>query len=252
MYRQLLYEHGIDVTPPPPSKAATTIMSPRMCCNQEVTDERAGHMICWRCGKVNDHYVYRNDHWMTHPDSQGRRPNCGVTFRKKRPYVTRIHFWTHFKKYIGAQSMPIGGFPEDLLADLRQRFNVAERNVYSKIKEYLKKRRMNHMYKYIWKLIYVLGGRQPQLESETYAKIRQEFVNIQHYFYSVYDRSRRHNIKSVSMLLELLLKQVGHDPYYHFPQLKNTLLRQEAFDFYDDYLAYLVKEQYFQAVEGVS
>ena len=245
-YLQLLYEYGVGAKPVP---SRSTRVAPLICCNQEATDEHSGHFICWTCGLVKDLYIYRADHYLPSYDNSGRQKNSGTRIIKKRPYLTRIHFWTHYKKYAGVQAPPKGGYPPWLLNAL-SKFDLNDKDLYAHIKHFLKQAKCSEWYRYIWHLIYTLGGHEPHIDAQQLHQIRQEFLCLEHYFYNVYERGTRHNIKSVSMLLELLLKQVGHEPYYRFPQLKNEQLRHDALVFYDGYCDYLCAERYFKNVEG--
>ncbi|NBU81990.1 MAG: hypothetical protein EBS55_10125, partial [Flavobacteriaceae bacterium] len=147
------------------------------------------------------------------------------------------------RRYLGQRFLPI---PEKLIEELKGCVDVFDRNAYEKVKEIMRMKKDNKykievynprmrrwelkeyktrkFYKDIFGIIYTLGGIQPQFQGVN--KVLQQFKDIQYQFFQ--DLNHRPNMPSHFMILDLLLKQNGHEPYYKIPSLKNEKARREA------------------------
>ena len=236
------------------------------CCGEIVYSNH--EVTCSACGRVLQDRIPVNPVLYAYA-SDGQRLNHGYTYVFRRPYKIEIHFYTHLKLYMGILPCTrttsrysranwrllkqLGSEPEDdrefhngehdsileqpvvksLIIDTK------DTQAYHTIRQQLKLNRAPHMYRNVWYILYRRGGVYRTVTQAQMIRLRRHFECIEHFFHHVHQHPRRHNIKSVPMLLEMLLHYVGHRPYYDFPKLKNVLLRQEAVDFFDEYMRYL-------------
>lgn len=267
VYASMLHELGyaVDPKPSPPTFIEPKRMVPH-CCGEIVQTNH--ELTCSECGRVLQDrmpidpvmYAYAAD---------GRRINHGYSYIFRRPYKIEIHFYTHLKLYMGILPSTrtvsrysranwrllkqLGTEPQDdrqflygehddilehpVVSGLR--VDPMDPQAYDDIREQLKQAKVPQMYRNVWYILYRRGGVYRSVTQEQMIRLRRHFECIEHFFHHVHHHPQRHNIKSVPMLLELLLHYVGHHPYYEFTKLKNLQLRQEAVDFFDEYMRYL-------------
>jgi hypothetical protein len=133
-----------------------------------------------------------------------------------------------------------------------------DRDAYYLVRDRLKRCKMSKYYKHIFRLIHEMGGRRPELTGHQLQLINMHFNIMQSYFYEnsgcfmghnsfgnivKYRESegkfQRKSMPSISMLLDFLLKGVGHVPYYRLPYLKDKQLRERVYEFYNSHIANL-------------
>lgn len=92
-----------------------------------------------------------------------------------------------------------------------------DRNAYHLIRAQLKQRKMHAKYKSIFTIIYALGGRAPKITSRFKEQCMDTYRALEHFFKQRRDQFRRKSMPSVYMLLDIVLRQNGHEPYYFIP-----------------------------------
>lgn len=218
-------------------------MSSKSCCGEIRINEKDGELVCYGCGKVVQSYLIEGMGETSSDYIKDFNP------RKRRHYHPYIHFHTHLKRYLGDVDLKI---KEHHLENIQATIDVHDRNAYAHIRSYLKKNKLSDCYKAIFRIIHQLGGKKPELSSVQYENIKHDFIHLQTYFLSnsgkycalnsggmvVKQREsmgkfNRKSIPCLSMLLDILLRKNGHQPYYHIPQLKDFDLRQRVLDFYE-------------------
>lgn len=252
------YDH-LETTPNPHvyicticSRRMSTLSQEDKCCGDIIVDSKEGMFLCSKCGKVLDTYMYEGCGFLNNQFVKDMAP------QKKRHYHSGIHFQTHLKRYLGQTP---GKIPESLIKSLNH-VDVFDRNAYFTVREYLKKRKLSKYYKHIFRIIYELGGIKPELTGAQIDEISLHYKVMQTYFYDnsgcfmgqnsygylvKYRKSLgkfdRKSMPSLSMLLDFMLKGVGHEPYYHLPYLKDKELRDRVHEFYQCHIANLQESQ---------
>lgn len=221
-------------------KIGTSVTS---CCGVVTFDEHAGNFGCERCGTItmgrvtDGHGIYENEY------VKDANP------QKRRHYRSRIHFYTHLRRYMGDTR---GTVPEKCVAMVRDHIDVNSPEAYEDTRKLFKKNKLGANYRHIFRILYMLGGRKPVLSSETIQQVRQDFVALENYFYdnsegeayfnkfgALVKRRKslgkfcRKSMPSLTMLLVILLDKNGHEIFYRIEYLKDDYLRQKVFDFYE-------------------
>lgn len=215
------------------------------CCGEVTFDEHAGNFGCERCGTItmgrvtDGHGIYQNEYVKDANPQKGRH------------YRSRIHFYTHLRRYLGDTR---GAVPEECVRMVRENIDVNSREAYEDTRKLFKKNKQGSNYRHIFRILYMLGGKKPELCSETIQKVRQDFVALENYFYDNSDGDAyfnkygalvkrrkslgkfcRKSMPSLTMLLVILLNKNGHDIFYRIEYLKDEYLRKKVFDFYDSF-----------------
>ena len=125
-------------------------------------------------------------------------------------------------------------FPPVLLKLLRDECKLQDRDAYFNVRKILKKYKYNKYYKDTFQLIYEAGGKRPQLSHQDFDNCVRRFMMFQSKFIRFRENYHRHNLPCYYMILELILKQTGHEPFYHFPHLKDNYLEQKIFEIFSD------------------
>ena len=112
--------------------------------------------------------------------------------------------------------------------------DIHDRQAYNLVKGILKKLKKPKLYKEIFTIIYLKGGHKPALENEVYENCIKDFKIIMNYFLTIRSTYGRHSMPSNYMLLDLILRRNGHDPYYVIPYLKNDECRDKVMSIYQD------------------
>lgn len=217
------------------------------CCGPVTPNPANGEYSCLDCGLVKDpyfivqeeepHYPAYNSHWGT---------NSAYSYSKPRFYNPLTHFREHVRRYVGARFTNI---PPQLLDDLRAlNLPILSPNAFVIVKAALKSlaarlyttsvydhhtkftkiihQRANQFYKDIFNIIYLLGGIQPSFTQ--FDEIYQKYRELVYYFERSKLSLNRHNMPTNYMLLDILLQELGHTPYYNLPYLKNTELKNRV------------------------
>jgi hypothetical protein len=215
----------------------------KTCCSDIRINEKDGELVCDGCGRVVQNYLIEGMGDTSSAYIKDFNP------RKRRHYHPYIHFHTHLKRYMGDVDLKI---EDNHLENIRNQIDVHDRHAYTLIRKYLKKNKLSDCYRAIYRIIYQLGGSKPVLSSKQYENIKQDFINLEMYFldhsgkYCSLSSSgivfkeresmgkfNRKSIPCLSMLLDILLRKNGHEPYYHIPHLKDLDLRKRVLDFYE-------------------
>lgn len=169
--------------------------------------------------------------------------------QKRRHYRSRIHFYTHLRRYMGDTT---GTIPEKCYRVVRENVDVEDSEAYEETRRLFKKEGLGMYYKHIFRILYECGGRQPHLSSQVIEKVKEDFNALERYFYEHSDgecffnnhgalikrrktlgRFSRKSMPSLAMLLVILLEKNGHNVYYRIAYLKDDRLRRKVLDFYD-------------------
>jgi hypothetical protein len=195
---------------------------PNCCSTPEITHgPRGENAFCMSCGLCVRYRFLELDYV---------RLKTGVYFTKKRYYAPITHFKEHLRRYMGARFTEI---PQSVV-DGTACVDVKDPNAYYLMKNRLKQLKVPKLYKEIFTLIYMHGGFKPQIQNNVYEQCVEEFKIIMQKFLGTREEYRRHSMPSNYMLLDILLKQNGHDPYYTFPYLKNDKCRDRVLEIYSD------------------
>lgn len=214
------------------------------CCGPVELNPKEGMYVCWSCGLVKHMGYIVNEEEPVHCDAQTPYGSGSTyVYKKYRPYKPLTHFREHLRRYLGQRFLYI---PETLLDDLRGKFDPLDRDAYMKVKKLMKQLgnkkyeieswdkemrrkvtkhyKAQKFYKDIFTIIYNLGGIQPKFHLvnsilESYMKLQYEFEH---------HKSGRHNMPSHFMILDILLKEHGHSPYYYIPHLKDQVSWEKA------------------------
>lgn len=199
------------------------------CC--DVVQEGADHMLtCWGCGKVFDIYNVVNEE---EPDFSGGPLGGRSQYSplvKKRIYKRLTHFKEHVRRFLGARFTVIS--PEIINEISKEIPNLKDRQCYNKVKGVLKRLKRPKLYKEIFTIIYQLGGVKPTLKNVD--NIYQLYRNFD-YYYALKVRDgqiKRRNGISFYMMLDLFLKEMGHESYYEIPYLKDLELRSQVLEIF--------------------
>lgn len=222
-------------------KQMSAVIKRDECCGPVEADSKEGLFVCSKCGRVVDGRMFEGCGYLNNQFVKD------IPVTKKRCYHSGIHFDTHLKRYMGESP---GDVPQTLLKELSH-IDVSDRDAYFVVRNHLKSRKLSKYYKHIFRIIYELGGQRPKLEGWQKDKLVSDYKVLQTYFYEnsdcfmglnvygcvrKYRRSlgkfKRKSMPSLSMLLDFLLKGVGHVPYYRLPYLKDEDLRHRVYEFF--------------------
>lgn len=147
-----------------------------------------------------------------------------LNFVPKRGYKSLTHFKEHLRRYMGAR---FGKYPENLLAKLRGKVNVADPNCYRDVQRLLKVNGFSKLYKEIFTIIYSLDGKRPKIDNRIFDACVTDFMWFQSRFRQMKKMSStcRKNMPSMYVLLDILLRRHGHTPFYVIPKLKDEQLQ---------------------------
>lgn len=239
-YRDLLAEHGIV----PHQSASTSLRHEiRPCCtNMELFENKEALMTCWNCAKVNysavPHFMFvfpSNDDCDMSRWNNGKHKNVGVQMPpKKRYYSSKIHFSTHLKRYLN-HNIPVD-IDAAILEDIRQSIDIHDFEAYAHVRKYLWNRKLGRYYKDIFSIIYACGGKIPVLSPQQHQHLDRLIISLQNFFYDNKKRWGKKSMPCVSLMLEYLLRQCGHELHYRLHMLKDQSLLDAANDFYTCYM----------------
>lgn len=193
------------------------------CCDEpEITHAPRGeNAYCLNCGRCVKNRFLELDF---------TRLKTGVFFTKKRFYTPVTHFKEHMRRYMGGRFTDI---PQTVIENTKD-INVDDPNAYFLMKTKLKELKMVKFYKEIFTLIYMKGGHRPNIRNDVYEQCVHDFEVIMQKFLETRKEYHRHSMPSNYMLLDILLKQNGHESFYNFPYLKNDKCRDRVMEIYSD------------------
>lgn len=222
-----------------------------ICCGPIELNRREGNYSCLHCGLVKDPYYIVQEEEPQYPNSQlplGCKSQ--YTYNRPRYYTPVTHFREHVRRYLGARFTAI---PEQLLEDLRYRnipildidafqlvktalhslrhhtYSITSFNTKTKFFE-TKHVKSTSFYKDIFLIIYELGGKRPRFTQLN--EIYQKYRELVYFFNNSKQNLNRRNMPCNYMLLDILLRELGHEPYYKLPYLKNQELQMKVVDIF--------------------
>lgn len=249
IYSELLQEH-MNITinlPKVPLKQQPNILK---CCGPIELNEKEGNYACIKCGLVKDMYYIVNEEEpckYNHGEPVGM--HTSYSYNKYREYKPLTHFREHLRRYAGQR---FAVFPAELIKDVKDYVDPLSPDAFHQVKHQLKQlgqkkynvkvydkqmRRWDmkqykpqKFYKDIFSLIYELGGIQPNLHTIDLNAMFSMYKAICYQFrqMKIKNSVSRKNMPSHYMLLDLMLRQYGHTPYYNIPELKDKDLRNSV------------------------
>jgi hypothetical protein len=235
-YAELLAEIGVKIPeteiekPPEPE-----LIMRYECCNKQAIEVGAwnkdGMFVCWECGKVIEEQMFvfeENPEYGGDGKPLGSKSQYGPV-PKRRIYKRLTHFKEHIRRYVGARFTAI---PEDLITKLKT-FNIdlEDKNCYTVIKTALKKLKYPKLYKEIFTIIYLLGGKRPKIEP-LIPKLYEQYKAFDFYYEQIREELNRKNGISFYMVLDMMLKELDHSPFYNLPYLKDPELQDKVLEIF--------------------
>lgn len=214
-----------------------------ICCDEGNAWTREGMLICWKCGKVLNEKLLIDEE-LEYPEygkPLGHKSRLGPV-DKPRVYKRLIHFKEHIRRYVGARFTPV---PDSIMEEIRKlNINTDDPKCYFTIKQALKQLKHPKLYKEIFTIIYDLGGHRPKIDS-IIPDLYEQYKQFDIYYEQIKQECRRKNGVSYYMILDLMLKELGHESYYEFPYLKNEELQDDVLEIFK----HIRKEQKKDAVK---
>lgn len=206
-------------------------------CAAPTIETREGYEVCEACGLVlrtdmieREPPQYRQRRQYRHEGSAWLGDNEDSYMPRKRFYKPLTHFRQHLRSYLYARNVDL---PDDIMTHLRTTVNVNERAAYNVVKSELKRLGAQRYYKDVFTIIYALGGHKPQISPEQVDSMCNYFRRW-YYNFNRLERFGKHNTPSIYMLMEIILREFGHEPYYYIPSLKSDKLRARVLKIYDE------------------
>jgi hypothetical protein len=206
-------------------------------CDAPSIETREGYEVCEACGLVlrtdmieKAPPAYRSRRQYRHEGAAWLGEDEDSYMPRKRFYKPLTHFRQHLRSYLFARNVDI---PAEIMAHLRDTIDIEDRNAYSAVKTELKRMGAQRFYKDVFTVIYALGGRKPHVTPEQVDSMCNYFKRW-YYNFNRLERFGKHNTPSIYMLMEIILREFGHEPYYYIPSLKSDKLRQRVLQIYDE------------------
>lgn len=205
-------------------------------CDAPSIETREGYVVCEACGLVlktdmieKEPPQYRNRRMYRHEGNQWLGNDEDSYMPRKRFYKPLTHFRQHLRSYLFARNVDL---PEDMMRHLRQTIHINDRDAYNQVKVQLKLLGKQRFYKDVFTIIYALGGQKPQVSPEQVDSMCNYFKR---WYYNFNQKARfgKHNTPSIYMLMDIILREFGHTPYYYIPTLKSEKLRERVLNIYD-------------------
>ncbi len=237
VYAQLLAEE-LDIEVPPTDIITTMEIKEKIHpCQAPSILTREGYEVCEACGLVlrtdmieREPPQYRARRQYRHEGAQWLGGDEDSYMPRKRFYKPLTHFRQHLRSYLFARNVDL---PIEIMDHLRKNVDVDDRNAYHIVKGELKKLGAQRYYKDVFTIIYALGGRKPQISPEQVDSMCNYFKRW-YYNFNQLERFGKHNTPSIYMLMEIILREFEHQPYYFIPSLKSDKLRARVLRIYDD------------------
>lgn len=199
----------------------------RDCKDEPLTMYVDGFLTCHLCGLVSTK-VQQYDHTdvPAYYNIQASKAYDGTYFEKKRVYKPLTHFKEHLRRYMGCRFTEI----PDVLLDLLRELNVdpMDRDAFFIIKRYMKVLKFHKLYKEIFLIIYKLGGVAPKISDEIFHQCVDMYQALMMAFEVKKAEWKRHSMPSNYVVMDLLLRHFGHEPYYRLPCLKDQDLQNHV------------------------
>lgn len=218
-------------------KIESVAMPEAHACEAPTIETREGYEVCEACGLVlkvdmieREPPQYRTRRQYRHEGSAWLGGDEDSYMPRKRFYKPLTHFRQHLRSYLFARNVDL---PAKIMRRLRTRVNVDERDAYCQVKAELKRMGAQRYYKDVFTIVYALGGRKPQVSPEQVDSMCNYFRRW-YYNFNRLERFGKHNTPSIYMLMEIILREFGHEPYYYIPSLKSEKLRARVLQIYDE------------------
>lgn len=207
------------------------------CRGEWFPEESNSYIVCSLCGLVlstlpsidmdnsqrhRRMYRHENPRWLG-LDEDSYMP-------RRRYYNPITHFRQHLRCYMSTR---ITDIPSDIMSHMQLKIDITRRDCYHKVKLELKKMNRQEYYKDIFSIIYALGAPRPAITPEQMDAMCNYFKRWYHHF-NTQSRFGGHNTPSMHMLLNIIMKEFGHEPYYDMPMLKSEKLRSRVYTIYED------------------
>lgn len=142
------------------------------------------------------------------------------------------HFKEHLRRYMGAR---FGEPPKGLVEKLGEMVNVNDPKCYRHVQKALKQLGHKNLYKEIFTLIYSLGGKRPYIDNHIFDNCVTDFMWLQAQFAQLRknEATKRKNMPSMYVLMDILLKRNGHQPFYQLPYLKDEILQSKVIELFE-------------------
>lgn len=197
-----------------------------------------GYTVCEACGLVlktdrieRDPPQYKSRRLYRHEGASAWLGGDEDSYMpRKRFYKPLTHFRQHLRSYLYARNVDL---PAAMMAHLRRTVDVDDRDAYALVKRELKALGMQRYYKDVFTIIYALGGRKPQVSPEQVESMCNYFKRW-YYNFNLLNRFGKHNTPSIHMLMDIILREFAHEPYYYIPSLKSERLRARVLRIYDE------------------
>lgn len=210
----------------------------RHACNAPTIETREGYEVCEACGLVlrtdmleKEPPQYRSRRQYRHEGSAWLGGDEDSYMPRKRFYKPLTHFRQHLRSYLYARNVNLPD--ERIMNHLRATVRVLDKSAYYLVKKELKKLGAQRYYKDVFTIIYALGGHKPQVSPEQVDSMCHYFKRW-YYNFNQLERFGKHNTPSIYMLMEIILREFGHEPYYFIPTLKSEKLRARVLRIYDE------------------
>lgn len=196
-----------------------------------------GYLVCDKCGLVLEVDMIEREppqymqqrRLYRHEDSRGLGADEQSYMPRKRYYKPLTHFRQHLRAYLYAGTCNV---TKSVVKRIAKKVDMQDRNAYQLVKSELKKLGLQKHYRDVFSIIYASGGVKPNV-SAAQAESMCHYFKRWCYHFNQCDRFGKHNTPSIHMLLDIILKEFGHEPYYYIPTLKSDKLRERVLDIYD-------------------
>lgn len=127
-------------------------------------------------------------------------------------------------------------YPEDLFDKMKGTIDPQDPWCYRSVQKQLKILGFKHLYKEIFVIIYTLGGQRPNIDNKVFDACVTDYLWLQSRFIQMkkYAGTKRKNMPSIYVILDLLLKRNGHTPFYHLPYLKDASLQARVLEIFHE------------------
>lgn len=232
-YLMLLTEHGIPLSNEEVKNFKIIERPITKCCNlgdMEVLQRDEGY-YCVRCGKVSTEKVLACPPLYNKGGPLGSEST--MVWTRKRFYKPITHFREHLRRYMGARFTELNKVRSRTYGSFKQivsslEFDPHSCKAYYLVKSLLKEKRLSFLYKEIFCIIYIKGGKNPSVGHELFEKCVLDFKALAYHFTRKRHLWKRHSMPSMYMIMEYLLRENGHTPFYEMPSLKDDILSRRV------------------------
>ena len=185
------------------------------CGNKLINDASVGINVCYACGNIENFNIMSTPEWNHSETHEYNKPYC---------YKRTNHFREWISQTQGRENISI---PDEIIncviAEIKkERINDRKDITYSKIKEFLKKLKLNKYYEHIPHIITkITGEKRTPINQELENTLIQMFNEIQKPFEKCCPKTRK-NFLSYSYTLYKFFQLLDKNEYLkYFPLLKS-------------------------------